>query len=264
MAQPKIWLLYQASSTRDWLWLNYDNIGICPMCAGPIGNPAHQEDLGCENCGSTWRAQACWVTLLQSLGYSTGTDVSAIATDLSRKGLGISDDWRLARVISQKFDYTNTYLHRFPKLDLREIPAEARNFFEFVICSDVLEHIDPPLQSAFQGLLQLLQEGGFAVVSVPLCDDEEAHEFYPDLKTWNVKEGKVFWTDVHGEEHVDRNPEFHGGEGQVLAFRRYSVQTITNTLLNAGFRHVSTPPVLPAIAHKEVDRSQNCIFIAWK
>ena len=146
----------------------------------------------------------------------------------------------LAAALSTKFDYTNTYYHRFPNLDLLNVTDEQLGFFGFVVCSDVLEHVPPPADRALVGIRALLADHGFAVLSVPSGGREvPTDEYYPDLVDWSEKDGKVFWTDSAGHEHIDETPEFHGGGGQTLAFRLWSTSDFCDRVVAAGFRAIS-------------------------
>ena len=218
----------------------------------------------CDECGLTWRATACLIAVLDGLGYSGSAIGKDIATDLSRVGIGIGDDWRLARCLYQIFRYTNTQLYSYPNLDLLNIPKAARGQFEFVVCSDVLEHVHPPASRAVNGLFELLKPGGFAVVTVPLTHESAAAEFYPNLQTYEEKDGIVTWLDIEGVKRVDDNPEFHGGEGLVLAFRIFSADGLIATLKDAGFTLVVSPQELPKINGWDADRSKFNVYIARK
>jgi len=198
----------------------------CLLCTeGFCSEISNTEDNYCESCGATWRACAVIRGVLAGLGYPEGIDINEISTDLSRTGLGIGDDWKLARMLSQKFAYTNSFLQRFPIVDLLDPPNSCIEYFEFITCSDVLEHTAPPRKKPIAGLFQMLKPGGFAVISVPTKKDVVFHEYYPDLVGWCVVDGAVHWNDLHGNSFVDENPEFHGGEGSTLVFRQWSLFT---------------------------------------
>ncbi len=128
---------------------------FCPLCGEVTEKrPADREDVACQ-CGASWRAQSCMLAILEGLGYPPNIDPREIQTDFSRLGLGISDDFLLARRISNLFSYTNSFYHRFPILDVMNPPDSATNFFEFVSCSDVLEHTPLRHQARWPGYLGL-------------------------------------------------------------------------------------------------------------
>jgi SAM-dependent methyltransferase len=164
----------------------------CVLCSSRNVGSAKldRESSLCRGCSSTWRARAITLTIITGLGYDP-TRLNRLSPDWSRIGLGISDDVEVASRLSMKFSYTNTFFDGFPHLDIRNIPLIAKNSFEFVSCSDVLEHVDVNLDKAIRGLSKLLKPGGFAVLSVPINPDAEKVEFYPNLRTFKVMNGLV-------------------------------------------------------------------------
>ena len=193
--------------------------------------------MECHRCGATWRARAMVLGVLQSLGYSHIT-LSDVQEDWSIRGLGTSDDIKIANRLVNKFDYVNTYYHKGPKLDLTQVDAKWRESARFVICSDVLEHIPPPTDIALEGLYSLVAPGGAAIVSIPYNSTDTTVEFYPNLERYEVASKSVIWHDTSGFRHVDDNPEFHGGAGQTLAFRVWSLEKFEEALIRAGFNRV--------------------------
>lgn len=206
-----------------------------------------RESALCVSCGASWRVRATVLALLQGLRIDP-RPLPDVGADWSRRGVGCSDHPALASRLPSRFLYTNTHLEKYPFLDVLQPPKEVLGDFEFVICSDVMEHVEPPYQRGFDGLASLLRPGGFAVVSVPLTqgDGEGTVEFYPGLRSFEVVEGPaVRWIDAEGEEHLDESPEMHGGDGLVLAFRRFVVRDVVKGLLQAGFDWATEPPVRP-------------------
>ena len=181
--------------------------------------------------------------MLTGLAYSEQIDIRAINSDMSRVGLGISDDWRLVRALSPLFAYTNSFLHQFPVVDICSPPQEAIGKFEFISCCDVLEHTLPPRNVALMGLYQMLKPTGFAVISVPLIQGLKFAEYYPELSTWKTENDFVHWVDKDGHEHIDQHPEFHGGEGLTLAFRQWTEEKLIEELKAVGFSDIISRPV---------------------
>jgi len=174
--------------------------------------------------------------------------------DWSRRGLGCSDNSCLAAALASKFDYTNTYYHRFPHFDITEVPAELKGAVEFLSCSDVLEHIPPPIQPALDGLAAVLAPGGFALLSVPVGDARHTREFYPGLRTYEVVGDVLAWTDDEGKRHTDISPEFHGGQGQTVAFRKWGELDLITSLEGVGFS-VTHPPSRPELGVPDLANS---------
>lgn len=175
--------------------------------------------------------------VLQSLGHSN-TTLRDVREDLSIRGLGTSDDKKFATKLANKFDYVNTFYHRGPILDLTNVEPRWREYAQFVTCSDVLEHIPPPTNIALEGLYSLVAPGGAAIVSIPYTTADTSIEFYPNILRYEIQDNQVVWHDTMGQRHVDTNPEFHGGAGQTLSFRAWSLSRFEEALLSAGFSSV--------------------------
>jgi hypothetical protein len=175
--------------------------------------------------------------VLQSLGHSNIT-LSDVQEDWSIRGLGTSDDIKIAKQLVKKFDYVNTYYHMGPKLDLTEVDAQWCECAQFVICSDVLEHVPPPTCLALEGLQSIVASGGAAIISIPYTTADTTIEFYPGLERYEVLDNQVVWHDSNGLQLVDDNPEFHGGAGQTLAFRVWSLARFEEDLISAGFLQI--------------------------
>lgn len=194
--------------------------------------------MSCDWCGATWRARAMVLALLQALG-KPNVALSQVNEDWSLRGIGISDDIKIASKLGGKFSYVNTYYHQGPKLDLCAVDEQWLESSRFVICSDVLEHVPAPAETALKGLHSILQPGGVAVISVPYKSKGVTDEFYPELQRYEIVGDNVVWHDNSGNKHVDSSPEFHGGAGQTLAFRLWSLPGLLEALTNSGFSHLS-------------------------
>jgi len=231
----------------------------CALCGSNLNWTTESiESVVCDGCQCTKRCEAVARAILTSLGYPPNATLESIAPDLSRIGLGISDDWRLALRLANRFDYTNSFLHRYPFLDLAHPPDLCKEFFEFIVCSDVLEHtrtrFDP-----ITGIYSMLRPGGFAVITVPSPATED-QEFYPDLETYSVNGGHVHWVNKQGKTFVDTNPEFHGGSGTTLAFRRISLDQLLGDLKSFGFKQTAISPKFSStLSALEVP-----LVVAWK
>ena len=220
----------------------------CVLCSTRNYGKARfdRESAPCRGCSSTWRARAMALSIITSLGYEP-MRLGEIHPDWSRVGLGISDDVELSSRLSTKFFYSNTFFDAFPNLDIREIPKIAHTSFEFVSCSDVLEHIDVDINKAIRGISRLLKPDGFAVLSVPITHTSERLEFYPKLKSFNVLGETVKWIDRKGNKFTDESPEFHGGRGQNLAFRQFTDESFKELILDNGFGSITQGWVEPEL-----------------
>jgi SAM-dependent methyltransferase len=214
----------------------------------------------CSQCGSTWRVRATALAMLAGLQLPW-KPIPDQQQDWSRRGIGLSDHAALAASLAGRFDYTNTYLHRYPRFDLLDVPDDLRGELEYIICSDVLEHVPPPLEQGVRGLAEVLRPGGAAIISVPITGDDLNREYYPGLTSWEIIEHHhVRWSDASGTVRVDESPEYHGGPGQVLAFRTWSALSMEHELLAAGFRHMVVAPTEPSLGVPLIENSG--VFLA--
>lgn len=204
------------------------------------------------------------VATLEGLGYPREIMPYDLRADWSRIGVGISDDFLLAQRLSQLFFYTNSFYHQFPLIDITDPPPETHGHFEFVVCSDVLEHVPPPVDLALVGIQKMLKPGGFAVLTVPCHGEPVTREFYPDLSSWTLEGGALRWVNTAGVSHVDTSPEMHGGAGQTLAFRYWSRTDLTNRSLAAGFTTAYSPLGMPPINPANSNLDHAGIVIARK
>jgi SAM-dependent methyltransferase len=234
----------------------------CVLCSTRnYGRSIYDKEAAlCRGCNSTWRARAVTLALITALGHNP-MELNKISSDWSRVGLGISDDVYVSSRIQSTFFYSNTFYDSFPYLDIRQVPPIAKSRFEFVTCSDVMEHIDVDLEKAIKGISYLLRPGGFAVLSVPISPTSEHSEFYPAMSSFKIIGDKVEWVDSNGKGYTDETPEFHGGRGQNLAFRRFSDQSFRKAILSNGFKSIvggtseTTLGVPPS--------TFPCVYVAW-
>jgi len=220
----------------------------CALCATKNRStdaPVQREGMKCRSCASTWRVRSSVVSLLHAVGAPLAP-LTELEPDWSRHGIGCSDHIALAVALTARFDYVNTYYHRFPRVDLLDPPVDLHQQLHFIVCSDVLEHVPGDPIPALKGLHGMLNEYGSVALSVPMAPEGDTREFYPDMASWSTRDDfTIDWTDHAGGVHHDSTPEYHGGPGQTLAFRLWSRPGIEASLRTAGFRHVVEPPFAP-------------------
>jgi SAM-dependent methyltransferase len=171
-------------------------------------------------------------------------DQSSVAKDLSPlplKGLGFSDPEIYAHHLERLTDYQNSFFHQTPRRDLMNYASFEGETFDYIVCSEVLEHVDRPVETAFQTLFRLLNPGGVLIVSVPLIDGE-TQEHFPPLAEWNLSKSGDGWTltgrTTKGELIERRDLIFHGGPGSTLEMRVFGRLDFGRHLTLAGFSEV--------------------------
>lgn len=159
--------------------------------------------------------------------------------DRSIPGIGLSDWPGYAGPLAERLGYRNTFYHQRPRLDITQPPAELLGSLDFVIASDVFEHVKPPVDRAFAGAAALLKPGGVLVFSVPYGFDAATIEHYPDLHDFEVRQEGGRYVPVNrtrdGQVQTFPDPVFHGGPGQTLELRLFCLDDIRRLADAAGF-----------------------------
>jgi SAM-dependent methyltransferase len=160
------------------------------------------------------------------------------------RGLGLSDWSGMEEMLCEKISFVNTFFHRDPYLDIRNIPRDLEGRFDFVFSSEVFEHVDPPVERSFEGAFKLIKPGGALILSVPHYEREETIEHFPGASSYQVLERDGEWLveakDDQGVTTVYRDVVFHGGGGSTLEMRQMAAKAITKISLQTGFSE-STP-----------------------
>jgi SAM-dependent methyltransferase len=159
-------------------------------------------------------------------------------------GFGLSDWEVYARGLAASLGYINTFYHTSPRLDISDIPDELVATADFLIATDVMEHVLAPVSLAFLGARRLLREGGVFVFSVPFHVREgPTIEHFPNLENYAVslETDGVYRLRNHradGVEEVFDDLVFHGGPGSTLEMRVFSLQSLLAEFNDAGFSDV--------------------------
>lgn len=157
------------------------------------------------------------------------------------RGIGMTDDDSYAKRLAERFEYTNTYYEREPRLDLTEAHPERAGAYDFILSADVLEHIAPPVDRAFAEVCRLLKPDGFFVITVP-CPRQQDFEHFPELHQYRIV--TLGDTPVLINRRRDGSLEikdgllFHGGPGATLEMRQLSPNGLRERLLASGFQEV--------------------------
>jgi SAM-dependent methyltransferase len=197
-----------------------------------------RETPSCSGCGSTVRFRAIGrLVTVELLGESRA--LADLDSQRHLRGIGLSDAASYAAPLARIFDYQNTFFHTAPRLDILDVPAERRGRYDFVIASDVFEHVVAPVARAFDNARALLRDGGVLVFTVPFTLASETIEHFPELHSWRLErqEGRyrVVNTTRDGRLQAFDDPVFHGGPGTTLEMRVFCRSALLRHFADAGF-----------------------------
>jgi hypothetical protein len=160
----------------------------------------------------------------------------------SLRGLGTSDSDSYAAILREKFDYTNTQFHRAPKFDIGDPGAGEAGSYDFLVSSEVFEHVVPPVETAFRNAWRLLKPNGVMIFTAPYSLEATTVEHYPDLHEHTVAQLGERMVLVNrtreGQVQVFENLIFHGGAGATLEMRKFTEAGLRTLFTDAGFKSV--------------------------
>src|SRR5450432_2572924 len=137
----------------------------CNICASSNRVPfksLQREVPSCERCASTVRDRAIAYHLTSAL-LGRGVELPDLTPRRDLIGIGLSDSTTYADRLAGKFAYTNTYFDSEPRLDIANVSPELNARYDFIIASDVFEHIAQPVTRAFCNARRLLKPGGVLI-----------------------------------------------------------------------------------------------------
>jgi SAM-dependent methyltransferase len=209
-----------------------------------------RETPSCSGCGSNVRFRAMARLVVREM---LGCDATLpdVPTRRDIAGLGLSDVAAYALPLADKFAYENTWFHTAPQLDIAAAPPERFGRYDFVLSSDVFEHVAPPISRAFENARRLLKPGGKFIFTVPFSLDPDTVEHFPELHDWTMAERDGTWrltnTTRAGTRQTFDDLVFHGGPGTTLEMRLFSQSGLEREFARAGFARVrvAAEPYLP-------------------
>jgi SAM-dependent methyltransferase len=221
---------------------------VCNICSGKnaySGEPFERETPSCGSCGSTLRARALIGALSMEL-FGIQLSLADFPRVKSWRGLGTSDSREYAKRLAEVFDYRNTFYDREPRFDLGKLdpgdPSQQPNQYDFLLSSEVIEHIAPPINEAFRNAYSLLKPHGVLVFTVPYRLATPT-EHFPDLHEYGLAEvgNRIVLVNrtLAGEIQVREDLSFHrSGSEKALEMRVFSEEMLRNALAEAGFSSV--------------------------
>jgi SAM-dependent methyltransferase len=158
------------------------------------------------------------------------------------RGIGMSDSPKLASRLAEKFDYANTFYHQAPFFDVTRPDDRDAGRFDFILSSEVMEHVPPPIELAFVALANLLKPDGKLLMTTPYTIGGKTREHFPELYEFTLASagGRTLLVNRRrdGEIEVFDNLVFHGGHGSTLEVRLFSEASLIETLKTSGFSSV--------------------------
>lgn len=154
------------------------------------------------------------------------------------KGIGLSDWEGYAGRLPRKLGYVNTFYHQEPFLDITSVDPSRCEEYDFLISTDVYEHICPPISTAFENAYRLLKPGGVMIFTVPYVEGE-TREHFSKVREFSVQLEGDEWvlkgTSADGVVEKFKNLTFHGGPGTVVEFRLFGRDSLERDCRAAGF-----------------------------
>jgi SAM-dependent methyltransferase len=199
----------------------------------------------CDGCGSNVRARAI-VHLFSLEFFGTSLPLPDFPMLESLRGLGLSDWAGYADRFEELFSYRNTFYNLEPKFDITAEHPQEHGRYDFLIASEVFEHVRPPVETALAEARRLLAPGGRLIVSVPYSLDERTVERFPSLHHFTIAE--IDGSPVLVNRRADGSLEafeglvFHRGlksADAALEVRLFSRSGLEQALRDAGFADVT-------------------------
>lgn len=213
----------------------------CNICGADCERsvtPPGREVPGCPKCGSTVRLRSL-IALLSREIFGIELALPDFPVLKGVRGIGMSDPRELAGRLAEKFDYTNTFYHQEPRLDIVDPAPEHLGRYDFILSSEVLEHVPPPVERAFANLNRMLKPNGLLLLTVPYKIDGQTAEHFPELHEYALASpgGRTVLVNRRrdGSLEVFENLAFHGGDGSTLEMRVFTETSLKAILAGAGF-----------------------------
>jgi len=217
----------------------------CNICGKH--NRAASRELGreaasCAGCGSSVRMRGL-LRVLSTEIFGVSLTLPEFPRVKSLRGLGLSDSPQYAEQLALKFDYRNTFHDREPLLDLGNPLGAELGSYDFIVSSEVFEHVAPPASNAFANAFRLLKPAGVLVLTAPYSIGGDTKEHFTGLGEFGlaqVGDGVLLVNrTVRDEIEVHDNLVFHfGASGPALEMREFSESGLRNELTCAGFGEV--------------------------
>ena len=205
-----------------------------------------RDDPSCSKCGSSVRLRSI-VQILTTELFGCSLRISEIPRSPELVGIGMSCWEGYADRLARHMHYRNTFYHQEPRLDITRIDPAMKGSLDFVIATDVFEHVGPPVSTAFENTRKLLKPDGVFIFSVPFThpggERQPTLEHFPELHDYEIEEVdgrfRLKNTTHAGAVQYFDDLVFHGGPGSTLEMRLFSEWSIVNEMENAGLHDIT-------------------------
>ena len=232
----------QKSVISDRLGLLLYQCNICGRQNERAVTDLQREGSSCVRCGSSVRCRGV-VHALSTALFNRSISIPDFPSRPDIVGCGLTDWEGYAGPLAQKLSYRNTFYHTEPFLDITNVPTSDAESLDFLISSDVFEHVRPPVRSAFENSRKLLKPTGVFILTVPYGLQPETIEHFPNLHNFQVvgdgDERRLVNDTSEGTSETFSNLVFHGGAGSTLEMRVFSKDNLLSDLREAGFSRVT-------------------------
>jgi hypothetical protein len=133
----------------------------------------------------------------------------------STKGIGLTDPPPVAAILAERFTYLNTQMET---LDIRRDPSPLGDL-DFLIASEVFEHVEPPVMDAFNNVAKMLRPSGVFLLTVPWVYEGDGLQVIPELNDWKLAREGNGWAVIDKASHYS-NMSFDGSPGPSLGYTR--------------------------------------------
>ncbi len=214
---------------------------LCNICSAhntvESEEALHRDRPSCSSCGSNVRFR--WtVHALSTALFGESLVLNDFPENPQVQGIGLSDEPLYAGTLAARLGYRNTFLHREPRFDLTDPACGVSGSLDFILATEVFEHIPPPVQLAFNNLSRLLKPNGFVIFSTPWRPGGRTVEHFPRLFQWTLTQIQEEYFLVNktreGKLELFDKLNFHGGVGHTLEMRLFSQPDLIRHLQLAG------------------------------
>jgi SAM-dependent methyltransferase len=217
----------------------------CNLCGQPsrvARDRLDRESPTCTACGSNVRTRSLIRALSLEI-FGANLALPDFPRLKSIRGLGIGDSPKYAGRLTEIFDYRNTFYARQPRLDITAPPDGELGAYDFIISSEVFEHVLAPVEKAFKAAFRLLKPHGVLLLTVPYSLAAGTTEHFGKLYQFGLAQvgDRVLLVNRTAEGKIEVHDDlvFHfGSSGPVLEMREFSESALRSGFIAAGFGEV--------------------------